>query len=251
MRSFPVDALRSVAAAVLASVALTAALPVVGAQPEAGTSLAERHPDGSIRSRDDIAAARAAAREAELQAQATWQAREAECYSSFFVNGCLETARRAHRDAEREVRRVRVEANTLERQLDARARAEAREGQAPAESAEQRAARESRARDDWQARQQGAEAAAAERAQREQDAAARRAAQAERESEAAAREARRAAAASQRVESARQYDERQRRAAEHARKKEAERVANERRRAERAAERAGRSEAPSLPSRAP
>jgi len=202
------------------------------------TDLGAQFAPGSIETRDDIARARAAVRSSEEEAEARWRADEARCAHVFFVNSCLGRARDAHLQAQREARRVTLEANARERKLDAQARAHSRaEAQRDAPTAEQRAAREARARADFEARQRRAEQAAADRARLEREAAERRAAQMQRVEAERARKAARADEAASRAANAREFAERQRQAAAYADQKAKERAENEKRRAARARER--------------
>lgn len=203
-----------------------------------GEQLAAAFPDGSIASRADIARSFDAARAAQSGADAHWLEAQARCLERFFVNSCIDRARRAHLDAQRQARRVTVEAHALERRLDAQERAQAQAEQArgmptPAE----RTAQEARARADWEARQRRAEEANAQRVEREQEAAARSAEHRQRLAAEEARAAEREKQAQLATERARDAAERQRRAAAHAQDKQRERTANEKRRADRQVER--------------
>jgi hypothetical protein len=97
----------------LLTVLLFAALPAFGS--EFGT----RYPTGAIQ---DRAQAEQALREADTEAARIDReaaAREAECHKRFLVNKCRDEVRRDTLIAERELRRVRVEAHDLQRRLDA------------------------------------------------------------------------------------------------------------------------------------
>lgn len=97
----------------LAVVLLAAALPAFGS--EFGT----RYPTGAIQDREQ---AEQALREADAEAariDRAAAAREAECHKRFLVNKCRDEVRRDTLMAERELRRVRVEAHDLQRKLDA------------------------------------------------------------------------------------------------------------------------------------
>ena len=204
------------------------------AEVDAVHELASRVPAGSIATREDVARARELARATEADAEVTWQSEQARCLRTFFANACLDRARRAWLDARREVRRVRVEAGTIERSLDAKARADARaaaDRERP--TPEERAAREATARAAYEARQARAHADAADRERHAQEAAARGAAQSQRQQEQLLRETERAAQAESRAQKAREYAERQAQADAYAKQKAQERADNERRRADR------------------
>ena len=87
--------------------------------PAAASDFGARYPAGSIL---DVAAAQAALKDADAEmAEIARRAktRDAECYRGFFVNSCRDDVRREKELAEREVRRVRVEASDLQRRIDA------------------------------------------------------------------------------------------------------------------------------------
>ena len=97
-----------------------AALLCVAALPAGATEFGDRYPAGSIQ---DRAKAEQALREADAEAKRIEResaAREVECYKGFLVNQCRDKLRRDKLDAERELRRVRVEAHDLQRTLEAR-----------------------------------------------------------------------------------------------------------------------------------
>jgi colicin import membrane protein len=203
-----------------------------------GAQLASRYPEGSISSRSDIAGALDAARAARVAADAQWQDAQDRCLTRFFVNACIDRARQSHLQAQRQARRVTVEAHALERKLDAQARLQAQTEQSRGmPTAEQRAAQEARARADWEARQRRAVEASAERAAREQEAAARSVEQQQRLAAEQARAAERQRQSQLAAERARDAADRQQRAAAYAQDKARERADNERRRAERQVER--------------
>jgi len=99
--------------------AVFCALLAASASAAAGPAeaLAARLPAGSIAGATDVERARAEAGAAETAARSAWQAEEARCAGSFFVNACRDRARRALHDAQREIRRVRLEADQVERRL--------------------------------------------------------------------------------------------------------------------------------------
>jgi hypothetical protein len=186
--------------------------------PAAATEFGDRYPAGSIRER---AQSEQALRDAEVEQariERDAQARDAECHKGFLVNQCRERVRRDRLDAERELRRVRVEAHDLQRQLDAadavrrRAKAAERAGAPPVPSA-----REPRP-------VQGPSPDEAARNRADYD---RR--QAERQKAQAADQAR----AAERAANAREYEEKQAEAARREQQQAEERRKNEERRAER------------------
>ena len=124
------------------------ALLFAAALPAFGSEFGTRYPTGAIK---DRAQAEQALREADAEAARIDReaaAREAECHKRFLVNQCRDEVRRDTLIAERELRRVRVEAHDLQRKLDAeeaaRKRAEspppaARPAPTPRESPKSRA----------------------------------------------------------------------------------------------------------------
>lgn len=94
--------------------------------PARASDFGARYPAGSI---TDAARAETALREAEAEQsriERDSRAREAECHKEFLVNRCRDAVRRDKLTAERELRRVRVEAHDLQRRLDAEAAAHRR-----------------------------------------------------------------------------------------------------------------------------
>ena len=222
--------------------ALAMLLPAQGwtaaATVPAAVDLAARYPVGSIVNGEQARAAQAEADRADAVAQTAWRDAQERCAHVFFVTSCRDQALKARREVEREARRVRVEANAVERRLDAQTRAQDRAEQAArAPSPEQRAVQESAARIEWQARQQRALDNAADRAQRARDATQRKQELALRVSEQQQRESERAAQEPMRADNVRQFEARQREAASHAEEKARERAVNERKRADRLRER--------------
>lgn len=200
--------------------------------PAAASEFGDRYPAGSIK---DSARAEQALRDADAEAariERDVQARETECYQRFLVNRCREGVRRDQLAAERELRRVRIEARDLQRQ------AEAKEG------AKRRAEAAARADDipDAAAPGQPRPARAPEPATREPpatrgitpaEAARNRAAYEQRVTEKQKEAAEEAARAPERAENVREYSEKQAEAAERARQQDAEQKKRETRRAER------------------
>ena len=111
-------------------------LLLFAALPASASDFGVRYPAGSI---SDAARAETALREAdaeESRIERDSKAREAECHKEFLVNRCRDTVRRDKLSAEREVRRVRVEAHDLQRRLKAEAATRSRaEAAAKAEQA--------------------------------------------------------------------------------------------------------------------
>ena len=87
--------------------------------PAAASDFSARYPAGSVR---DAQQAQAALKDADAETARIAgyaSSREAECYKGILVNSCRDLVRREKELAEREVRRVRVEARDLQRRLDA------------------------------------------------------------------------------------------------------------------------------------
>lgn len=226
----------------LAMAALVLLVPgqdaAAAARVPAAADLAARFPAGSITTGEQARSALADAERADAAAQAEWRDAQERCAHVFFVTACRDQALKARRDVEREARRVRVEANAVERRIDTQARAQSKAEQAASvPTPEQRAEREAAARAEWQGRQQRALDNAADRAQRERDAAQRKQELAQRVAEQQQRDAERAAQEPVRADNVRQFEARQREAALHAEEKAKERAVNERKRAERLRER--------------
>ena len=182
--------------------------------PAAASDFSARYPVGSLR---DAQQAQAALMDADAEmARVAGRAssRESECYKAIFVNSCRDDVRREKELAEREVRRVRVEARDLQRRLDAEELAKRR-----AEATAQRAAKEATK----SAEQKPARAAPA-RATR--DPAIEAGDGAERP-----RPAQEKLSAAQRAENVRKFQEKQAQAAQRAQEREAERTKTEERRA--------------------
>jgi hypothetical protein len=193
-------------------------LLLVAAATAGASEFGRRFPAGSI---NDRARAEQALREAEAEEARVAQdsaAREAECYRAFLVNKCREEVRRDRLDAERELRRVKIEAGDLQRKLDAQeaARRRAEAAQRPAE-APQPSDREPRP-----GRGITPEEAARNRAEYDKRIA-------DHEKQRAEEQAR----AGERADNAREYREKQAEAERRAKEKDAERRKNEERRAER------------------
>lgn len=211
-------------AAVVAGLAIAAAAaPARGAS---GELLARDFPAGSIVSRTQAERALEAARELEARSNRDWDAAQIRCAREFFVNRCIDAARRERNAALVQVRRVRVEANSVQRRLDAEQRA--------SDLAERRA-REAQHDPGKAAVAPPSGNAGPARSAEEIERA--RLKHAELESAQKKRLAEEEARAPERAASARRFEERQREAAAHARAKEQERIDNEKRRAERSAAR--------------
>jgi hypothetical protein len=193
-------------------------LLLVATAAAGASEFGRRFPAGSI---SDRARAEQALREAEAEEARVARdsaAREAECYKSFLVNSCREDVRRDRLDAERELRRVKVEANDLQRRLDAEeaARKRAEAAKRPVETPQ------SSDRGPRPGREIAPEEAARNRAEYDKRIAARKKQQSEEQ-----------ARAGERADNAREYREKQAEAERRAKGKDAERRKNEQRRAER------------------
>ena len=185
------------------------------ALPAAASDFSARYPAGSVRDAQQAQAALkdADAEMAHIASHAT--SREAECYRGILVNSCRDDVRREKELAEREVRRVRVEARDLQRRLDAedlaKRRAEksaasaAKEAGKPTEQKPARAAPAPATRDP-----NGQAAGGGERPRPTQE----------------------KLSAAQRAENARKFQQKQAQAAKRAQEREDERTKNEERRAE-------------------
>ncbi|MEP6608000.1 MAG: hypothetical protein ABJA83_04915 [Burkholderiaceae bacterium] len=107
---------------------------VLVAFPAAAGTFSDRYPAGSI---NDVAQAQAALKEADAEMKQIAQsarARDAECYRGVLVNSCRDKARREKELAEREVKRVQIEAHSLKRRLDAEQLAKRRAEKAQAQA---------------------------------------------------------------------------------------------------------------------
>jgi len=194
-----------------------AAILLVLALPAFGSDFGDRYPAGTIRdrSRAEQALREADAEAARIDREAA--ARDAECHRRFLVNQCRDEVRRHTLLAERELRRVRVEAHDLQRKLDAEEAARKR-AESPAPPAKALPA----PREPPRSREIPPDEAARNRADYEK--------RLEEKRKAAAEEQARAA---ERAANVRAYEEKQAEAARRAKEKEAERKKNEERRAER------------------
>jgi len=124
-------------------------LMAVWVLPVAASDFGARYPAGSIR---DAEQAQAVLKEADAEMTRIGQSakgRDAECLRKFLVNSCRDDVRREKELAEREVRRVRVEARDLQRRIDAEKVAKQRADKAAALGAEEakRAQNEEKASD--------------------------------------------------------------------------------------------------------
>ncbi len=207
------------------AVALVAALLAAGA---AQARLGQRFPPGSITTAEQAQKALAAAEITSREADAEYQSALKRCASEFLVNPCNNKAREARDETRRDAQRVRLEANATRRRLDAEERA-------------RRRAEDEKRRKSSVPASSPAKASPDEQAPREKRAAENRARHEQRLLQYAEEEARRTreaeADAAARADNVKRFEDNQRRAAEHAKEKEAERIANERRRAERRKER--------------
>jgi hypothetical protein len=128
------------------------------ATPVAAQDFGARYPAGSIR---DGEQAQTVLKEADAEMARIAQsakAREAECLRGFFVNSCRDEVRRQKELAEREVRRVRVEARDVQRRIEAERVAKRRSDEEAPRAAEdaKRAQKVSKAREAATAREAAA-----------------------------------------------------------------------------------------------
>jgi colicin import membrane protein len=217
--------IRGVRARVDARMKLGLIAVLLSALPAAASDFNARYPPGSIH---DAAAAQAALKDADAEMARISQdakARDAECYRRLLVNACRDDVRREKELAEREVKRVRLEANDLRRKLDAEQVAKRRAEEAAARAAEdaERARKAAASRAEYEARE-------AEVKRRQEEAKANGTASKGAQSAPAPSKDRLTAA--ERAENARQYEEKQAQAAKRAQEVEARQKENEQRRAE-------------------
>jgi colicin import membrane protein len=185
--------------------------------PAFGSEFGDGHPSGAIK---DRAQAEQALREADAEAARIDReaaAREAECHKGFLVNKCRDEVRRDKLIAERELRRVRVEAHDLQRKLDAEDAARKR-AESPAPAAKPAPTKRE---------------PPTSRAIPPDEAARNRAAYDKRVEEKRKSAAEEQARAPERAANAREFEAKQAEAERRAKEKEAERKKNEERRAER------------------
>jgi hypothetical protein len=112
-------------------------LAAIWVLPVAASDFGTRYPAGSIR---DAEQAQAVLKEADAEMARIGQSareRDAECLRGFLVNSCRDDVRREKELAEREVRRVRVEARDLQRRIDAEKVAKRRADKAAALAADE------------------------------------------------------------------------------------------------------------------
>ena len=112
-------------------------LMAVWVLPVAASDFGARYPAGSIRNAEQ---AQAVLKEADAEMARIGQSakeRDAECLRGLLVNSCRDDVRREKELAEREVRRVRVEARDLQRRIDAEKVAKRRADKAAALAAEE------------------------------------------------------------------------------------------------------------------
>lgn len=134
------------------------ALLTLIAMPVAAQDFGARYPAGSIR---DGVQAQVVLKEANAEMTRIAQhakTRDAECLRGFLVNSCREDVRREKELAEREVRRVRVEARDVQRRIEAERVAKRRSDDEAARAADdaQRLQKEAKARDAAAAREAAA-----------------------------------------------------------------------------------------------
>jgi colicin import membrane protein len=180
-----------------------------------------RYPAGSIR---DAEQAQAVLKEADAEMARIGQSakmRDAECLRGFLVNSCRDDVRREKELAEREVKRVRVEARDLQRRIEADKIAKRRPDKDAARAIEdaQRSQNEQKARAASEARE----------AQVQRDTPAQRGPAQKAEPDRRPTKSRISAA--DRAENVRKFEQKQVQAQKRAQEKEAERKENEQRRA--------------------
>lgn len=205
---------------------LVPALFVASTALAADDSLQRAYPAGSITTREQAAAATEAARVRADEVERTYATESAGCTNVFFVTRCQNQARDKRMTALREVERVRREARELTRRLDADERAQERTQDEARRATEEsgRAEREAKSREAYEERQRAVEqkqpqSPGANKPPPEPAAKARELTEAER------------------AENARRLQEKQRAAAEYAKRKAAEREENARQREQRRLER--------------
>ncbi len=202
-------------------------LAILWTLPAAASDFGARHPAGSIR---DEVQAQVALKDADAEMARIGQSAlsdEAACYRRFFVNSCRDIVRREKELAEREVKRVQLEAHDLQRRLDAEDVARRRAADARTRAAEdaQRPQREEAARAASQAREADLKPQSqGEAAQRDRSGALRGD---DRQPSLQDR-----LSTEERAENVRRYQQKQAQAEKRAQEKEAERKKNEQRRAE-------------------
>ena len=206
------------------------ALLLLVVMPAVAQDFGARYPAGSIR---DDAQARAVLNEADAEMARIARdasARDNECLRKFLVNSCRDDVRREKELAEREVRRVRVEARDVQRRIEADRVAKRRADEQAARAVEdaQRPQKEARALEDASAREAGAKERGVQSAKPEK---------ADRGGEGKAGDQGRSSAqprmtAEERAENVRKFQQKQEQAQKRAQEQEAKRAENEQRRAE-------------------
>ena len=206
-------------------------LMAVWVLPAAASDFGARYPVGSIR---DAEQAQAVLKEADAELTRIGQSakeRDAECLRKFLVNSCRDDVRREKQLAEREVRRVRVEARDLQRRIDAEKVAKQRADKAAALAAEEakRAQNEEKARDASKVREPQVKRPDSVAVKEGSPASASRAQNAEPQGPQPGQEK---LTAAERAENARKFQEKQEQAQKRAQEMEVERKENEQRRIE-------------------
>src|SRR4030095_16911256 len=80
--------------------------------------VAAKYPAGSLKSREDAAAALGGIKSERSRNEQEQREAEQRCAKTFFVNSCRDEARRKYEATERELRRVELEARGVQRRLD-------------------------------------------------------------------------------------------------------------------------------------
>jgi hypothetical protein len=241
-------AVPAVRAAALPVVAPGAAAPAAKPAPPVldAAGLAQRFPSGSLTTGALADTALTAAQGVQERADATFELQREHCMHVFFVNHCLDGARKLQRVSEREVRRVTLEAHEVRRQIEAREHIASRTAELQRQAAED-ALRPQREREAMLAAKAREDSAAERELDAQRDA--RTAAQSgadmlQRQREQQEQVARKDALRPQQESDAQQaFRDKQQQAADYAQTRARDRIANTKRRDQRSAERAAQAKA--------
>jgi len=208
--------------------------------------LAQRFPAGSLTTGALADTALTAAQGVQERADAAFELQREHCMHVFFVNHCLDVARKVQRVSEREVRRVTLEAHEVRRQIEAREHIASRTAELQRQAAED-ALRPQREREAMLAAKAREDSAAERELDAQRDA--RTAAQSgadmlQRQREQQEQVARKDALRPQQESDAQQaFRDKQQQAADYAQTRARDRIANAKRRDQRSAERAAQAKA--------
>lgn len=193
---------------------------------------------GRFATRDEAARALDESRRRIDEIERTYAVEQQRCARAFAVNHCMEEARERRDHARREASRLELEAKDAQRAFAAAERADRRRAAEPTDDPIERARREAEARVRYLERERAAAAAEERRRAREAEADAARKRFEQRAAQRARQQSEYGAQRDPAVKAlnVERYNQRQRAAAEHAKRVEAERLENERKRAERAAQ---------------